>query len=142
MISAASNAIVLSKDMLCDYNFCVKSTLKPIFLLAAGGMLLSLVSLVVWISVNRNIDGLIFGHVVSVEPASISIENREHKLTMIFIGTGTTITDRRQAVSLQDIPVGKFVQVIGTRIGKDTIRADAVRFMRSPRPEPPNEAPQ
>lgn len=97
-------------------------------------MALSLLSLVIWISVNKNINGLVFGRVVSLAPASISIADRNERMTTVLIRPDTKITNRREAALLQDIPVGQFVQVTGTRINPETIEADHIRLMRASGP--------
>ena len=119
----------------------MKAALKPFLILAIGGFLLSIVSLVIWISVNKDdFEGLVFGNVVSVGPSVMAITDREERVTTVLISTGTVITDRLKIISIQDILVGQFVQVVGSRVNDHTIKADAVRFMR-PRKEKSNEVP-
>lgn len=122
------------------YYAHVKSTFKPVVAFVAGGMILSLVSLVVWISANRNIDGLMFGHVVRVAPSSLVIVDRDNRPTTVLIATGTTIVDRQQEILPATISVGQFLQVTGTRLHDQRIRATTIRLMRSPRPDRLHEA--
>lgn len=121
----------------------MKKTSKTFLLFAIGGMALSLLSLVIWISVNKNMDGFMFGRVVSVAPASLSIADRKEKITTVLVRPHTVISDKREKIVMPNIPVGQFVQVTGTRINPETIEADAIRFMRAPGPEKPlpHEAP-
>lgn len=106
-------------------------------------MLLSVVSLVIWIRVNRGFDGLVFGHVVSIETGALSIEDRKEGVTRVLVGTGTSITDRGVPVLLENIPEGQFVHIDAERLERHLIRAKAIRLMRSPRPGPhtPPDAP-
>lgn len=119
------------------YTSAVNPALKALLVTAIGGLLLSLVSLLIWLSVNgRHLDGFVFGHVVSVGTGSIAIADREDRRTDVLIGTGTVITDKGGTLAPEDIPVGQFVQVTGKRVEPHVIRADAIRFMRAPGPGP------
>lgn len=115
----------------------MKSTAKPFILVVIGGALVSLLSLVIWINVNKDVSGLMFGRVVSIEATSISLADRDNRITTVLVGTGTYITEDRDAVLLTDIPVGQFLQVTGKRINPTTIEADGIRLMRGPRADAP-----
>lgn len=118
----------------------MKSTLKAFLLLAIGGMVLSASTTAIWIYVNRNVDGLAFGEVVSAGPTMISVEDREQRVTTVVIMPDTIVTDRLKILPASDIVVGEFVQVAGKRMGKNRIEAKTIRLMRSPRGRPsPNE---
>lgn len=121
------------------------STVKTLFLVIIGGMVLSVSSTVIWMYVNRDIGGLTFGHTVSVGPTVITIEDRDARITTLLITEETIITDRLKVLSATDVMVGEFVQVAGERIRRDVIQAKTIRLMRSPRggrPTPTNEADQ
>ncbi len=96
-------------------------------------MFISASTTAIWIYVNRNVDGLAFGEVVSAGPTMISVEDREQRVTTVIIMPDTIVTDRLKILSALDINVGEFVQVAGKRMGKNRIEAKTIRLMRSPR---------
>ena len=116
----------------------MKSAAKTFFLVIIGGMMLSFSSTAIWLYVNRDIDGLTFGHTVSVGPTVITIEDRDARITTLLVTEETIITDRLKVLSATDVRVGEFVQVAGERISRNVIRAKTIRLMRSPRKNSPS----
>lgn len=102
-----------------------------------GGAALSVVSLFIWISVNKDRNALVFGHVVRVNAAEIVIADREDRTTRVLVDVETIITDRLKKIQALDIPAGQFIQVSGKRLEKGVIDADTVRLMRGTRREFP-----
>jgi hypothetical protein len=117
--------------------------LKTFLYLAIGGTALSVVSFVIWVNVNQDIGGLIFGHVVVAAPSSLTITDRDNRIRLIRLGPDTVITDNGKSVASEAIPVGQFVQISGRRAEHGVIDADVIRLMQSPRRDkPPHETPQ
>ncbi len=118
------------------YSFAVKSLVKTFILIALSGLALSVSTTAVWIYVNRDVDGLVFGQVVSAGPTVILVEDRAQRVTTVTVTPQTIVADRLKVLSASDIVAGEFVQVAGKRIGKNKVEAKTIRLMRSPRGSP------
>ena len=109
----------------------MKSSLKPFLYFLFGGLLLSLLSLVIWIAVNGSHTNILFGRVVDVTNSTITIANKQNEQTIISVATSTSIARNQNELRIADIGVGNFVQVTVT--GDEEIAAESIRLMRPPR---------
>lgn len=96
-----------------------------------GGLLLSLLSIVIWIAVNGPHNNILFGRVVDVTSSTITIANKENEQTVISIATSTSVVRKRDELRITDIEEGNFVQVTVT--GNDNVDAESIRLLRPPR---------
>ena len=104
--------------------------LKPLLVFALGGLLVSLCSFLIWMHVNTGDQISLSGKVSSVSTTSISIINREQQSTEFVVGDTTTISRRHEALRLEDVQVGDFVQVFGVQAETGRYHANTIRCLR------------
>jgi hypothetical protein len=86
-------------------------SLKPLLYIVLGGLCLSLVSFIIWVSVNGSHQNIIFGRVTDVSATSITVANKQNDLTTIVVEASTAVTNRRDEILISNIPINSFVQI-------------------------------
>jgi hypothetical protein len=108
-------------------------TLKPIIILALGGLILSTVSWYGWLKVNDMDEPAVYGVVTEVATSSITIKNKREEVTVISLTEETAVFKNKTVVTREDITRGDFVQVTGTHVDDTTMDAETIRLMRPPK---------
>lgn len=108
----------------------------PLIKLAISGLIVSLASFVIWISVNQGNDGFAVGAITQVSESSIMVADRYEAETIVIITDETEILRRHEVLQKEDLKEGDFVQVNGKPLDEKTIEAHAIRFLKPPKEGP------
>jgi hypothetical protein len=110
-------------------------SLKPFLIVAGAGALLSVMSLVIWLSVNSQDADVAFGRITDVATTSIAIADRNGEITTVHLAPTTPLWRGKQQLEHSVLRAGDFVQIVGERTGRSAMDGHAVRIMQAP----PNE---
>lgn len=110
----------------------MEHTLKPFLLVAGAGLLLSIASLVVWLSVNGGEQDVAFGRVTEVATTTISLSDRDGDITTVELASSTSLWRGKQRLGIEALRAGDFVQVIGERTGRTQVNGTSIRIMKAP----------
>gem|GEM_PF-4782271 len=109
----------------------MQHSLKPLWYVVLGGLCLSLLSFFIWISVNDVNQNILFGRVTDVSATSITIANKQDEVTVISLTGSTSVSRKRDELSITDIPVNSFVQITSNESDTEPV-AQSIRLMKLP----------
>ncbi len=107
-------------------------SLKPFLLVACAGLLLSTVSLVIWLTTNSTDADVAFGRVTEVATTTVLLSDRDGDITTVELASSTSLWRGKQRLGIEVLRVGDFVQVIGERTGRMQVNGTSIRIMKAP----------
>lgn len=107
--------------------------LRPVILLAIGGLLVSMLSWYGWLQVNDTSEPAVYGIVTEVAPESLTIKNKREEVTVVRLTEMTAVFKNKVEVGRETIVLGDFVQVTGIHEDESSMTAETIRLMRPPK---------
>jgi len=119
--------------MAACYNQVMNDHYRPLIVLALGGFCLSVLSFVIWVSVNEGNDGFAVGRVTLVGESSLIVADPFEEQTVVLLSESTRITRSGEVVTAEAITTESFVQVTGHVVDPITIAATSIRLLPPPK---------
>lgn len=106
--------------------------LRPLILLAIGGMLLSITSFFIWLLVNgTRPDIVVFGEVVRAGNSVVLIEGRDERFTRVHLTPQTQIVRGSDGLTVDALDEDMLLQIIGKPAGKGDVNANFIRILNT-----------
>jgi hypothetical protein len=110
---------------------------NPLVLYSIGGILVSLLSVSVWLFVQEPDTKFFFGEIVTVTDSTIVLDGRDQNHTVTIAST-TKIIRENTPLTATDLATGQFVQVVVSNAPDSTI-AESIRLLKKPPKRPHHE---
>ncbi len=111
----------------------MQNRFAPLIILAIGGIAVSGLSLIIWLTVNEGNDGFAIGKISNIATSSIVVADRYEAETIVVISSTTNIYQYGEPITFETLGTSTFVQVRGKPVGQKTIDAETIILLRPPR---------
>jgi hypothetical protein len=109
--------------------------LKPVLYVALGGLALSIISFIIWISNNKAADNIYFGSIENIATSTFEISDNFNGRIFVNFDENTKLFRGPKMINRNELINGDFIHLTGKINENKQVKAEVIRIMRDPKKE-------